>query len=160
MARFKLRNHNKVGHPVVIYGTNFLGGAILNYLHIGLAKSKVVQALPSPAIFNTLGGLVFGGIRLVDRYIPSLGINDDNRYVRLMRAGGACIYGISALMELTGVLRGNLNRLWYMVPDAMMTYQLGAETLRAYQTHEFRKDLSDTRRSLENLVERHRNPNP
>lgn len=93
---------------------------------------------------NPVGATVFGLGRLAER----AGVNAiDNKYVRLLRCGGAALYGLEAVLSL--------GRGFYGIPQAIlsaaMALELGAESYESYRSgssigddvRSIGKDLSD-----------------
>ena len=92
---------------------------------------------------NLFGAVVFGGTRLAER----LGVDANNKYVRLSRCAGAGLYGLDAVLSL--------GRGLYGIPQVLlsgaMALELSLEAAESYRNsssvgEDFRgigRDLSD-----------------
>jgi len=116
----------------VIYGTNFLVGAV---------GKKFGYSLGNP-----FGAFFYGALDLAGFLSEKI---HDNRYSRLMKLGGFLNYGSRSLINLY-----NLENFPDLIFDLSMAYQLGKDIIEEFslEGNDFIEDVQDVAKDIKNLA--------
>lgn len=131
---------NKIG----IYGANFLVPNVIGFLQNTPQISSIAKSIPGLENLansaNPYGALGFGVLDIVGKISPHI---KNSKFTRLAQLGGAAYYGISSVLDVFSIAKGDYASFTNLLFDSSMAYQLGKDTFKNYQgSNDFFRDIT------------------
>ena len=111
---------------LIIYGGNFIVGPL----------GKLIDK--SLNLGNPYAAIAYGTLDVFRSATPSI---KNNKYVRLLEAGGFGFYTAKTIIDLVSLAQGDLDSLLEIPFDASMALQIGQNTISDYKGKSIKNDI-------------------
>ena len=111
-----------------VYGGNFIARPLGNLIKEGLNLG------------NPIGAIFYGFIDIFRNATPKL---KENKYIRLVEAGGFGFYTAKTIGNLVSIAKGDFDSLIDLPFNASMAYEVGKNTIEDYRGENLIRDVKD-----------------